>query len=124
MRSRLDPAVWRAAYWTLGALRQVRGDLPVERVTQIRVSPPPRLPPRAVAGVEAALRRRPHTCLMRALILQSWYGGQGDERAVVIGVTAPSKGFKAHAWIDGEAPCHDENFAELTRWGGPAADSR
>jgi hypothetical protein len=59
---------------------------------------------------------------MRALILQAWFAAQGDPREVVIGVTPPSKGFKAHAWIAGEAPCHDENFTELTRWPQTSGD--
>ena len=116
MSPRLDPACWRAAWWAVGALRRLRGDLPLAKVTDVMVAAPPRLPPRAISGVEGVLARRPHTCLMRALVLQAWYAGQGDRREVVIGVTAPSKGFKAHAWVDGESPCHDEGFAELTRW--------
>jgi hypothetical protein len=118
---RLDLARWRAAWWTWRALRAVRGALPSAPVTTLPVRPAPRLPARAVTGVEAVLRRQQHTCLMRAVVLQAWYAGQGEQRAVVIGVTPPSRGFTAHAWIDGEPPCHDAGFTELTRW--PAGGS-
>ena len=124
MRARFDVASWRAAFWTVGALRDVRRGLVENRVADVRVSQPPPLPARAIAGVEGVLSRRPNTCLMRALVLQSWYRGQGDPRDVVIGVTAPRAGFRAHAWIEGEAPCHEENFVELTRWGSVAPESR
>ena len=121
MIARLDPARWRAAWWALRTLEHVRSALPTSPVTDVVVPPPPALPPRAISGVEAVLRRRPNTCLMRAVLLQAWYAGQGARLDVVIGVTPPSRGFAAHAWLDGEAPCHDEGFTELTRW--PAARS-
>jgi hypothetical protein len=124
VRGRFDLASWRAALWTFGALRDVRRELGESRAADVRVSPPPHLPARAIAGVEGVLSRRPNTCLMRALVLQSWYRGQGDPRDVVIGVTAPRAGFRAHAWIDGEAPCHEENFVELTRLGSVAPEGR
>ncbi len=118
MRGRFDVASWRAAVWTVGALGYLRRALADQRLTDVRLKAPPKLPPRALSGVEAVLSRRPNTCLMRALVLQAWYRGQGDERDVVIGVTPPRSGFRAHAWIEGEPPCHDENFVELTRWSG------
>lgn len=31
---------------------------------------------------------------------QQWLVGQGVRRDVVIGVTAPSDGFRAHAWLE------------------------
>jgi hypothetical protein len=54
-------------------------------------------------------------CLVRARILQAWYLAHGEARDVVIGVTAPSKGFRAHAWLEGDPPCHSEGFEELRR---------
>jgi Transglutaminase-like superfamily len=120
--ARLDPACWRAAWWTLKVLKQVQGDLPVTKLTEVRVSPPPRLPARAITGVKGALLRRPHTCLMRAIILSAWYDGQGEHREIIIGVTRPSSGFRAHAWLEGELACSDSEFEELTRWSGTAGD--
>jgi hypothetical protein len=126
MNPRLDPACWRAAWWTLQALKQVRSDLPVSKMTEIVLTPPPRLPARAVMGVKGTLHRRPHTCLMRALIMQAWYDAQGDHREIVIGVTSPARGFRAHAWLEGELACQDADvFSELTRWstGASAGDA-
>jgi hypothetical protein len=54
-------------------------------------------------------------CLVRASVRQAWYAAHGDLRDVVIGVTAPSGGFAAHAWLDGDAPCHSDGFHELLR---------
>lgn len=123
MIARFDPACWRAALWTLKVLKEVQGDLPVVKLTEITVTPPPRLPARAVMGVKGALHRRPHTCLMRAVILRAWYDGQGDHRSIVIGVTKPSAGFRAHAWVEGELPCQDAGFEELTRWSSATGDT-
>jgi hypothetical protein len=120
VKGRYDVASWRAALWCVGALRDVRRGLAAGRVTDVHAKTPPKLPARALSGVEGVLHRRPNTCLMRALVLQAWYRGQGEERDIVIGVTAPSSGFRAHAWIEGEPPCHDEHFSELTRWSGTA----
>ena len=116
MIARFDPQSLRAAWWTLKVLKEVQGDLPVVKLTEITVTPPPRLPPRAILGVKGVLHRRKHTCLMRAIILRAWYAGQGDHRQIVIGVTKPSAGFRAHAWVEGELPCQEEGFEELTRW--------
>jgi hypothetical protein len=65
--------------------------------------------------VRGVLRGARATCLERALLLQAWYLAQGEKRDLVIGVTAPSQGFAAHAWLDGDAPCHGDRFHELTR---------
>jgi hypothetical protein len=81
----------------------------------IELPPPPRLPPAAVRGVEALLRRRPNTCLERALVRQRWLTAQGDPRTIVIGVTAPTKGFEAHAWLLDDEDPSAQAFYELTR---------
>lgn len=80
------------------------------------VPDPPRLPPRAVRGVESVLRRRRHTCLEGAMVRQRWYAAHGVRRDVVIAVTAPEKGFKAHAWLDlsGRPPVAD-SWHEIKR---------
>jgi hypothetical protein len=65
--------------------------------------------------VNAVLQSRRDSCLVRAVVRQAWHAGHDRERDVVIGVTAPASGFAAHAWLDGEHPCHAEGFAELVR---------
>jgi hypothetical protein len=113
--NKYDPRVLRAALWTWRAARRVKKDLSRSRLDDVRVIPVPSLPAEAGRGVAAVLRRTSYTCLERALLLQAWNNAHGLRRDVIIGVTRPSEGFKAHAWLDGESPCHEEGFTELTR---------
>lgn len=76
---------------------------------------PPGLPDGARRGMLAALRRGQATCLIEATVRQAWERAHGRDRALVIGVTAPSAGFQAHAWLDGDPPCCSGGFTELTR---------
>ena len=114
---RLPSAVdLRAALWAYRALRQAHGRLADGQTRQIRLRPPPTLPAGAVRGVEAILRRRSHTCLEGALVRQSWLAAHGVMCDVVIGVTAPSAGFSAHAWLDrGEAHAGTRPHVEIAR---------
>src|SRR3954452_11992213 len=66
----LAPSSLRAAAWALMALRRTRRDLAAHGLEGARVTPPPRLPAAARVGVLAVVRRRPSTCLERALVLQ------------------------------------------------------
>ena len=109
-----DVPTLRAALWTLRATREAHRTSK-RGITEARVTKPPHLPPDAGRGVAAVLNRRDDTCLVRALVLQAWHASQGHERDIIIGVTAPSQGFRAHAWLDGDPKCHDEPFEELTR---------
>lgn len=90
----------RAAWWACRALRDARRNLAAGH-TEVRLAPPA-LPRKAVRGVDAVLRRSRPTCLEAALVHQRWLRAHGVMRDVVIGVTAPSEGFRAHAWL--EAP--------------------
>jgi hypothetical protein len=96
----LHPSALRAAGWALLALRRARRDLAAHGFEGARVSPPPRLPASARAGVLAVVRRQPSTCLERALVLQRWEAAHGAAADVVIGVRGPSDGFQAHAWLE------------------------
>lgn len=109
-----DVPALRAAAWTIRATRSARRTSR-RGIRAARVPAPPALPAEAARGVTGVLRRRNDTCLVRALVLQAWHASQGSEREVIIGVTAPSQGFRAHAWLDGDPACHDEPFEELTR---------
>ena len=88
----------RAAWWAYRALRDARRNLAAGH-TEVRLAPPA-LPPTALRGVDAVLRRSRPTCLEAALVRQRWLRAQGVMRDVVIGVTAPSDGFSAHAWLE------------------------
>jgi hypothetical protein len=107
--------VLRAAWWALRAIREARRRLPRAGFNGVQLHPPPNLPASAGIGVAAALRLSKQACLVRATVYQAWYGGQGLQRDIVIGVTAPSAGFHAHAWLEGDPPCHGDGFEELLR---------
>jgi hypothetical protein len=98
MRRRLSIGDLRAAWWAYRCLRDVRRRL-ADGYTDVRVAPPA-LPTSAVRGVEGLLRRAQPSCLEAALVRQRWLRAHGVLCDVVIGVTAPRDGFKAHAWLD------------------------
>jgi len=113
VRSPPDTATLRAAWWTLRALTATHRELRKRPFESVVVAAPPSLPPHALRGVQAVLRRREPTCLERSLVLQRWLAAHGDRRDVIIGVLAPADGFGAHAWLEGEIP--SSPFRELTR---------
>ena len=105
----------RAAWWARSALRAARCGLARGEIRDIELPTPPKLPASAARGVAGLLRRRDHTCLEGALVRQRWLIAQGEPRAIAIGVTAPSQGFAAHAWLVGEEDPDWPIFHELTR---------
>ncbi len=76
---------------------------------------PPVLPRGCRRWVVAVLRARRDTCLVRSAVLQTWDAAHGRPRDLVIGVTAPGAGFKAHAWLDGEPAAASAGYAEVSR---------
>jgi hypothetical protein len=104
----------RAAWWAYRCLRDVRHHLAIGQL-DVRVGPPA-LPPTAVRGVNAVLRITRPTCLEAALVRQRWLRAHGVLRDVVIGVTAPRDGFRAHAWLeDPNESAARQPWHELTR---------
>ena len=104
----------RAAWWAYRAVRDARRNLAAGR-TEVRLAPPA-LPPTALRGVDAVLRRSRPTCLEAALVRQRWLRAQGMMRDIVIGVTAPSDGFSAHAWLEESGKSTQRQpWHELTR---------
>jgi Transglutaminase-like superfamily len=112
MTARLDLATLRAALWTARALHRTKRELGQRGLEGTRVAPPPRLPGHARRGVMAVIRRRPSTCLERALVLQRWDAAHGAASDVVIGVPGRGDDFVAHAWLehmpDGQAASYHE----------------
>ncbi|WP_194821413.1 lasso peptide biosynthesis B2 protein [Micromonospora sp. S-DT3-3-22] len=108
------PAV-RTALWAGRAVRQARRQLARHGLTDLRLPAPPPDAAAHRAVVFGVLRRTGATCLERSLVLQRWYGGQRVARTVVIGVTAPSAGFHAHAWLDGDTDAEREAMVEILR---------
>ena len=111
---RYDVTTLRAAMWTLVELERLRRALRRDGIGARAVRPPRRSPPAGARGVFGMLRRRNATCLERSLLLQAWYGAQGHRRDVVIGVTPPTTGFIAHAWLEGDAEA-EGRYRELHR---------
>lgn len=102
--------------WAQIALGQARRRLVAGQTRHIHLQQPPTLPANAIRGVEAVLRRRRHTCLEEALVRQRWLAAHGVMYDVVIGVTAPSAGFSAHAWLDpGEGDTASRPHVEIAR---------
>lgn len=112
-----DLASLRAAWWTFRSIRRARRRLRRWGIdAALQVSPPPRLPPEARRGVNAIMARFKPSCLERAIVVQAWHDAQGERRDLIIGVSPRSEGFQAHAWLDGEDPCHPQTrFHELLR---------
>ena len=115
LRARLagiDLATVRAALWTARALHRTKRELARRGLEGARVAPPPPLPAHARRGVMAVIRRRPTTCLERALVLQRWEAAHGAVSDVVIGVPGRGDDFIAHAWLehmpDGQAAAYHE----------------
>lgn len=70
-------------------------------------------PPTGGAGgvhvVERVLARRRASCLESALVAQRWLAAHGIDRDVLVGVSAPGAGFRAHAWLhDPDGDAHPE----------------
>ncbi|MFJ6197297.1 lasso peptide biosynthesis protein [Micromonospora sp. NPDC092111] len=114
------PAV-RTALWAGWAVRRVRAQLVRRSIDDIRLPVPPSGAGAHRDVVLGVLRRTGANCLERALVLQRWYGGQLIARTVVIGVTAPSAGFHAHAWLDGDTDAEREAMVEILRRPAPPA---
>jgi len=115
MRTSLEMISLRAAWWTVRAVRGARRRTARDGLRTGQALPAvPRVPDQASRGVSAAMRLLKPSCLIRAQVLQAWDCAHGRPRDLVIGVTAPGAGFRAHAWLEGDEACEDR-FAELTR---------
>ena len=106
--------------WAWRSLRRAERDLARDGLEGAHVAPPPALPASARRGVLAILRRRPSTCLERALVLQRWEADHGARGDVVIGVIGPSNGFHAHAWLE-TVDAQPSLFQELLRLPAPTS---
>jgi hypothetical protein len=126
--ARFHPANLRAAWWALRTARRTRRRLDRAGLdSALSPPPPPQLPPGAVRGVKAALRRIGETCLVNSIVMQAWEAAHGKRRDLVIGTTGPDD-FEAHAWLEGDpvVPASAEpdveaarDFSELVRRPAP-----
>jgi hypothetical protein len=108
------PATIRASAWALLALARLRRGLRLHGMAARAAAPPGWATSGTTRAVERVLRATHATCLERSLVLQAWFAAHGIARDVVIGVTAPSSGFAAHAWLEGE-PTQGGEWHELHR---------
>ncbi|SCF27927.1 nucleotidyltransferase family protein [Micromonospora mirobrigensis] len=115
---RYGPAGLRVAAWTVRAHRLVRRQLADGGLAAVRLSAPPSGADRGL--VRGVLRRTGANCLERSLVLQRFDADRGAARVLVIGVTAPRRGFHAHAWLDGDADQHRAGMQEILRRPAPA----
>ena len=117
---RFDRRNLRAAWWAWRAAGRTRRRLRSGGLdAAIAPAAPPLLPPEAVRGVHAVLRRRGETCLVRSIVMQAWLAAHGEARDLIVGVADPGDAFKAHAWLDGEPPHAEGPFHELLRRPAP-----
>jgi hypothetical protein len=105
----------RAAWWTVRAERAARRQLAAGRLDSLTLPSPPPLSREAARGVRAILRRRGAACLVDSAVWQAWYSGRGESRDLVIGVTPPGRGFRAHAWLESDVSEGTEGYHELLR---------
>jgi hypothetical protein len=110
----------RVEWWTLRAARQARRRLsrPPFETEDIDWPRVPKVASAADRHVGAVLDERGYSCLVSAVVRQAWLLAQGIRRDLVIGVTDLSEQFGAHAWLEGDPPCHD-GFHELLRRPAP-----
>jgi hypothetical protein len=106
----------RTTWWSTIACLRVRRQLRRVGLAEVAVAgPPPGTGAHLERAMLAGLRLFPASCLEGALVRQRWYASRGVERELVIGVSSPSAGFRAHAWLDGETTANREQLVELAR---------
>ena len=116
--------VWRLvrlAAWTLRARLRARGQVRTEGLAGLHIGPPAPDSPDATRVVRLVLRLTRANCLARSVVLQQWYGSRGHPHDVVIGVTPPSRGFRAHAWLERPGQLTRSDYAEIARLPGTPA---
>ncbi|HUL25038.1 MAG TPA: nucleotidyltransferase family protein [Streptosporangiaceae bacterium] len=111
----------RTTWWTLRTWWQVHRRLASGRwesgALPVTTGPAGTSRPHSGRAAHLVLACCRATCLETALIRQARAAGAGAAIDVVVGVTAPASGFRAHAWLDGDRV--DPGFVELLRY--PAA---
>jgi hypothetical protein len=116
MRRRPDMADVRAAVWTWRAVRSGRAQLRDGAVRDVRLAAPPQVARSAIRALRLVFWLQRPSCLERALVLQRWLAGQGIPRDVVVGTEGgASRGFAAHAWLEGEPQPPGRRYVEILR---------
>jgi hypothetical protein len=105
----------RAGWWGLRAVRSARRSLERGGLDAVELPAPPAISDDRERWVRATLRLTGSRCLVRSIVLQAWRAARGRSCALVIGVTAPGSGFRAHAWLDGDPHGDRGIFTEILR---------
>jgi hypothetical protein len=104
-----------AAAWAVHVRFQIGRQLHKVSVEHLERPAAPRLGLDATRGVRVALLMTKATCLERSLVYQSWFAAHGIDRDVVIGVTSPKPGFRAHAWLEEPGQLTELDYTAITR---------
>lgn len=107
---------WTLRTWSLVRRRLARGPWG-NGALAVAAAPTPHSE-RAARLVLACCRA---TCLETALVRQARAAAAGVAADVIVGVTAPARGFRAHAWVDGDRA--DPAFTELWRYPAVATEA-
>ena len=118
---RLDAGAVRTAAWTRHSLHDVRRQLRIEDgLRGLTLAAPPGTRPIDRTATQLVLRAGKARCLEKAVVVQRFDAAAGRPRTLIIGVTGPQQGFRAHAWLEGD-PQRDDSLQELLRREAPAA---
>lgn len=105
----------RAGWWAVRATGIARSQIRRAGVEALDVPPAPMTPAEAKGLARLAVCTLARNCLVQAAVRQAWYAGQGVSVDLVVGVTPPSDGFRAHAWLAIDPPDTFEGYEELLR---------
>ena len=106
----------RAITWAAASRVRARRFVHVSGLQGLALKPAPPLGLEHARTVGRVLTATRATCLVRSAVLQRWLADNGRSVDLVVGVTPPSKGFKAHAWLDLEAERHNlQSFSVIAR---------
>jgi hypothetical protein len=89
----------RVLLWTLAVRVVVRRQLGRSGLQRITLPRAPRVGAAHAGKVDRVLTATRTTCLTRSIVMQRFLADNGDEIDILIGATAPSAGFRAHAWL-------------------------
>ena len=109
----VSPRTLHAAWWAWRATGRARRQLRQRGLDGVRLPRAPRTDAATQRAVMAVLRRRGASCLEASLVRQKMFEAMGDRRELVIGVVPPGRGFRAHAWLEGDE--EDDQLLTLVR---------
>ncbi len=105
----------RAAAWAVRVRIGLRGHVEKQGLVSLAIRSAPATGLQASGVVSRVLSATHATCLVEAAVLQRYLHAQQVDRDLVIGVTAPSKGFTAHAWLEVPGGLTQVDHVEIQR---------